>query len=617
MTAEPQSTELIQVVALLAAGVVAVPIFKRLGLGSVLGYLTAGLIIGPYGLRLITDAQAILHIAELGVVMFLFVIGLEMQPSRLWSLRRDIFGLGAAQVLVCGAMLTGLGLAAGLAPAVAFIAAMGFVLTSTAVVMQILEERGITSTERGQRMVSILLLEDLAIVPLLAIVALLAPGASVVNGGIHWQNIAIAAGSLAGLLVAGRFLLNPLFRLLADAHAREVLTAAALLVVLGSALAMQLGGLSMAMGAFLAGVLLSESVFRHQLEADIEPFRGILLGLFFLSVGMSLDLSVMATNWQIILAAVSGYMLTKAAGIYLVGRLFRASNRESIYRAALFAQGGEFAFVLYAAALVAGVFDARVNAILTATVIISMALTPIGLIVVRWLVPAPVQQSMDGVEEANHLAAKVLIIGFGRFGQVVSQSFLARGCDIAIIDTDTDMIRAAADFGFKIYYGDGTRLDVLRASGAATARMIAVCVNDRKSTNRIVELVKAEFPLAQTLVRSYDREHALELIHAGVDFQIRETFESAMRFGEEALRRLDVPEEELADIMQRLRERDAERVSLEIAGGLMAGRTLIQGNVPRPTPFTQPSRAARPLSEETAAVAASKSQPAGAVKTPL
>jgi glutathione-regulated potassium-efflux system protein KefB len=482
---------------------------------------------------------------------------------------------------------------------------MGFVLTSTAIVMQILDERGITSTERGQRMVSILLLEDLAIVPLLALVALLSPSAAAAGGGFHWQTIAIALGSLAALVLAGRYLLNPMFRLLADAHAREVLTAAALLVVLGSALAMQLSGLSMAMGAFLAGVLLSESTFRHQLEADIEPFRGILLGLFFLSVGMSLDLSVMAANWQFILLAVFSYMLTKAAGIYAVARLFRASHRESIYRAALFAQGGEFAFVLYAAATSAGIFDARINAILTATIIVSMALTPIGLIILTRLLPKA-RQSMDGVEEANNLAGNVLIIGFGRFGQVVSQWFLARGCDIAIIDTDTDMIRSAADFGFKIYYGDGTRLDVLRASGAGEARMIAVCIDDRQAANKILELAKAEFPLAQILVRSFDREHALELIHAGVDYQIRELFGSAMAFGEEALRRLDVPNDEVAEIGERLRQRDAERVSLEVAGGLAAGRALIQGNVPKPTPFTPPKRPARPLSEETASIAASK-----------
>lgn len=601
MAAEPQNTELISVVALLAAGVVAVPLFKRLGLGSVLGYLTAGIIIGPYGLKLFSDPQAILHIAELGVVMFLFVIGLEMQPSRLWSLRREIFGLGVAQVIACGALLTGVGVLMGFSPPVAFFAAMGFVLTSTAIVMQILDERGETSSAQGQRMISILLLEDLAIVPLLALVALFSPQAAS-DGGLHWQNVAIGAASLAALVLAGRYLLNPMFRIIADSQAREVLTASALLVVLGSALAMQLGGLSMAMGAFLAGVLLSESTFRHQLEADIEPFRGILLGLFFLSVGMSLDLLVMARNWQLILLAVLAYMLAKGLGIYAVARLFRAPQREAIARAALFAQGGEFAFVLYAAAAAAGIFDARINASLTATIIISMALTPLGLIALRRLLPKAAE-SMDGIEEANNLAGSVLIIGFGRFGQVVSQSFLARGCDIAIIDTDTEMIRAAADFGFKIYYGDGTRLDVLQASGAGTAKMIAVCIDDRRAANRIVELVKSEFPLAQVLVRSFDREHALELIQAGVDYQIRETFESAMKFGEEALRRLAVPEEELAEIVQRLRARDAERVSLEIAGGLMAGRALIQGNVPRPTPFTQPQRPARPLSEETAAVA--------------
>jgi glutathione-regulated potassium-efflux system protein KefB len=605
MATEPQNTELIQVVALLAAGVVSVPIFKRLGLGSVLGYLCAGLVIGPYGLKLFSDPQAILHVAELGVVMFLFVIGLEMQPSRLWSMRGDIFGLGVAQVATCGALLTGLGIAAGYSPTVAFIAAMGFVLTSTAIVMQVLDERGITATERGQRMVSILLLEDLAIVPLLALVALLAPGTAAAGSAIHWQTIAIALGSLAALVLAGRYLLNPMFRLLAEAHAREVLTAAALLVVLGSALAMQFGGLSMAMGAFIAGVLLSESTFRHQLEADIEPFRGILLGLFFLSVGMSLDLGVMAANWQLVLGAVCGYMLTKAAGIYIVARLFRASNRESVYRAALFSPGGEFAFVLYGAATLQGIFDARLNAILTATIIVSMALTPLGLIVITRLLPKA-RQSMDGVEEANNLAGNILIIGFGRFGQVVSQWFLARGCDITIIDTDTEMIRSAAEFGFKIYYGDGTRLDVLRASGAGDARMIAVCVDDRQAANKILELAKAEFPQAQVLVRSFDREHALELLRAGVDFQIRELFGSAMAFGEEALRRLDVPEDEVAEIGERLRQRDAERVSLELAGGLMAGRALVQGNAPKPTPFTPPKRAARPLSEETATIAASK-----------
>src|SRR5262245_15404236 len=352
--------------------------------------------------------------------MFLFVIGLEMQPSRLWSLRREIFGLGVAQVVTCGALLTGVGVLAGFPPVVAFIAAMGFVLSSTAIVAQILDERGDTATPAGQRIVSILLLEDLAIVPLLALVAFLAPGVPEATASGRWLAIGIALAAIAALLAAGKWLLNPFFRVLADAQAREVMTAAALLVVLGAALVMQVSGLSMAMGAFLAGVLLSESTFRHQLEADIEPFRGVLLGLFFLGVGMSLDLAVIARHWPLILIGVPAYMLVKSTGIYIVARGFKATHREGIYRAVLLAQGGEFAFVLYAAAAGVGLFDATINAVLTATVIISMALTPLGVFALRWLLPDD-EQSMDGIDAAEDLHGSVLVIGFGRFGQVSSQ----------------------------------------------------------------------------------------------------------------------------------------------------------------------------------------------------
>jgi glutathione-regulated potassium-efflux system protein KefB len=528
--------------------------------------------------------------------MFLFVIGLEMQPSRLWSLRRDIFGIGATQVVVCGLLLTGVAMAFGLTPKVAFFAAMGFVLTSTAVVAQILTERGDTATPEGQRMVSILLLEDLAIVPLLALVAFLAPGGEQ-GGEPTWLAILIAAAALAVVLGAGRFLINPFFRLLAAAQAREVMTAAALLVVLGSALIMQVSGLSMAMGAFLAGVLLSESSFRHQLEADIEPFRGILLGLFFLGVGMSLDLSVLKTDWRIIAAGVVCFMATQGAGTYFVARLFRAPHREALYRAALFAQGGEFAFVLYAAALGAGIFTPRVNAVMTTVVIVSMALTPIGVLTLRYLMPARIQ-SLDGVEEPHDLDASILMIGFGRFGQVVSQSFLARGFDVTIIDNDTEMIRSAAEFGFKVYYGDGARLDLLEASGARKARLIAVCVDNRYTATRIAEVVMEDFPDTRLMVRSYDREHALELVHKGVDTQIRETFESAMRFGETGLRELGVPDEEAAEIADELRRRDADRFALEVAGGIGAGRDLMRGNMPKPTPYTKPKRAGQVLGEQ-------------------
>ena len=326
-------TELVKVVVLLAAGVVAVPLFKRLGLGSVLGYLAAGLAIGPFGLGFFSEAQTILHIAELGVVMFLFVIGLEMQPTKLWSMRRQIFGLGLMQVAVCTALLTGVGMLGGLSGKVAFIAAAGFVLSSTAIVMQLLDESGDTSTPRGQRIVSILLLEDLAIVPLLAIVAFMAPEPAQAEVS-RWVTVGVAVAAVVGLIAVSRWLLNPLFRVLAHANAREVMTAAALLVVLGAALAMQWGGLSMAMGAFAAGVMLSESTFRHQLEADIEPFRGILLGLFFMSVGMSLDIPLVLADWKLLLAAVLSYMTLKGAGIYAVARITRASHGDGLQRAA-------------------------------------------------------------------------------------------------------------------------------------------------------------------------------------------------------------------------------------------------------------------------------------------
>jgi glutathione-regulated potassium-efflux system protein KefB len=586
---EVPTSELAKVVVLLAAGVVAVPLFKRAGLGSVLGYLTAGVIIGPFGFAVFSEPSTILHVAELGVVMFLFVIGLEMEPSRLWGLRRQIFGLGALQVCVCGALLTGIGILAGFAPIVAFIGGMGFTLTSTAVVVQVLEERGDTLTPLGQRAISILLLEDLAIVPLLAIVAFLAPVTAMAPSGSRWEHIAIAIAAVAALVAAGRWLLNPFFNILARAEAREVMTAAALLVVLGASLLMQFAGLSMAMGAFLAGVLLSESTFRHQLEADIEPFRGILLGLFFIAVGMSLDLALIVRDWQFIVLGTLAYMTAKALGIYLVARLLRTPHREAIYRTALFAQGGEFAFVLYAAAAAAGIFDGGVNASLTAIVILSMALTPLLILALRWM-PKEDKQSMDGVEVAEGLKANALVIGFGRFGQVASQHLLLRGIDVSIIEKDTEMIRAAADFGFKVYYGDGTRLDVLRTSGALEAEAILVCVDEPETANRIVEIVKSEFPLSKLYVRAFDRTHTLSLIKAGVDYQIRETLESAMTFGEQALIGLGVPREEAAEVTADARKRDAERLQLQLSGGIYAGRSLLRGNISIPTPLAPPKR---------------------------
>jgi monovalent cation:proton antiporter-2 (CPA2) family protein len=577
MAGESASVDLLPVVVLLGSAVVAVPLFKRIGLGSVLGYLAAGLAIGPFGIGLFDDPATILHVAELGVVMFLFIIGLEMQPSRLWSMRRDIFGLGLAQVLGCMALLSWVGVALGFPWGQSVIAGAGFVLTSTAIVMQFLEERGDLSTPKGGRIVSILLMEDLAIVPLLALAAFLAPGGGETTLGERATSAAIGLGAIVALVLSGRYLLDPLFRLLARARAREVMTAAALLVVLGAAYGMQLGGLSAAMGAFLAGVLLSESSFRHQLESEVEPFRGILLGLFFLAVGMSLDLAVIADNWQLVGASVVAFMILKAIGTYAIARGFGAPHREALERTVLMTQGGEFAFVLYGAALAVGLIDATANAVLTAIIIVSMILTPL-MVILYDRFARPVAVSTEGVEGPDGLSGTVLLIGFGRFSQIVAQTLLARGYTISTIDSDPEMIRAAGNFGFKVWYGDGTRLDILHAAGAARARTVVVGIDDREAATRIVTLMKAEFPLTPVLVRAYDRSHLMTLLRAGADEIVRETFESALVLGGRALAVLGDGPEVVEEVVDQVRKRDAERMALQFNEGLMAGSDLLLSN---------------------------------------
>lgn len=603
--AEPTGMGLGHAVGLLAVAVAAVPLFKRFKLGAVLGYLAAGLIIGPFGIGMIEDAEAVLHVAELGVVMFLFIIGLEMRPARLWSLRNEIFGVGAAQVVFCIALLTASVAAFGLPWYVSLIIGSGFALSSTAIVMQILEERNENNETDGQRVISILLFEDLAIVPLLAMVAVLAGiyGTTIENPQPIWMTVGLALAAVAAVYVIGKWALNPVFRILARYGGREVMTAGALLVVLGSAWAMDMGGLSMAMGAFLAGVLLSESSFRNQLEADVEPFRGILLGLFFLSVGMSLDLGVVIQDWRIVLAAVVASMAAKMLGVYGVARIMKAPHDEALKRAALMGEGGEFGFVLYGAALAAGLFDPRTAAIASAVIIVSMAVTPFRVMIADRL-KSRQAVSLEGIEEARNLRERVLIIGFGRFAQVVSQPLLARDVDVSIIDHDVEMIQAAGNFGFKVYFGDGSRLDVLRASGAADAETILVCVDKPETADRIVELVRAEFPLTKLFVRAYDRGHSLRLIQAGVEYHIRETFESALKFGEQVLIDLGFNADDVAETIEDVRRRDAERLTLQMTGGITAGRGLMRGNAvavtPAPEPYVKPRRESRALNEEAA-----------------
>lgn len=569
--------DFVAIVVLLAAAVIAVPLFRRLGLGSVLGYLAAGLVIGPFGFGVFNDPQSIIHVAELGVVLFLFLIGLEMQPARLWSMRGEIFGLGLLQVGVAIAALSWVGVALGYPVVPSLVAGTGFVLTSTAIVMQMLTERNAMALPKGRRIVAILLLEDLAIVPLLAMVAFLAPGGAETSIQDRVWGVGLGLAAIMALVLAGRYLLDPMFRILARSGAREVMTAAALLVVLGAAVLMQWGGLSMAMGAFLAGVLLSESSFRHQLEADIEPFRGLLLGLFFLGVGMALDIGTIAANWTVIAISVPAYILLKMGVIYGIGRLLKSSKSEALERAVLMAQGGEFAFVLYATATQVGILSPEWNANLTAIIICSMVLTPLMVILHDRYAPKRTP-SMTGVDEPVDLSARVLLIGFGRMGQIISQPLLARGHSLSMIDMDPQSIQNAAEFGFKVWYGDGSRLDILQTAGAASASLIIAAPNDRDAVTRIVELAKHEFPTVPVLARAFDRRHSLELVKAGADFQIRETLESAFAMGREALLTLGEDPELIEDVMASFRLRDQERLEMEAAGGLFAGRDLVLGN---------------------------------------
>lgn len=537
MAAEGSSFDLIQVVSLLGAAVVAVPLFKRLGLGSVLGYLAAGLAIGPYGLALVTDSHSIIHIAEFGVVMFLFVIGLEMKPSHLWGLRRQIFGLGSLQVVVSAILLTIVGTLFGASWAVSFICASGFVLTSTAIVMQVLGERQELASPRGQRIVSILLFEDLLIVPLLAIVEFLAPGTP--DGAAHatplWQTIGIALLSLSALVAAGLWVLNPLFRVLAASRAREVMTAAALLVVLGAGLLMEMGGLSMAMGAFVAGVLLSESSFRHQLEADIEPFRGLLLGLFFLGVGMSLDLKVVAENWGIIVSGVIALMVVKGLCVYGVARLARSNHADALDRALLMAQGGEFAFVLYSAAANAGVIDATVNANMTAIIVLSMAITPLILILHRRFAAQPAQTREADTFDEHH---PILVVGMGRFGQIVNSMLQMSGHSTTVIDLDPTTVAGFNRFGTKTHFGDASRPELLLAAGIENTRLLVIAIDNREQALSIARFAREVNPNIDIVARAYDRLHTFDLYQAGANEIVRETFDAAIRAGKRALERL-------------------------------------------------------------------------------
>jgi CPA2 family monovalent cation:H+ antiporter-2 len=573
---------------LLGGAVVSAPLFKRLGLGTVLGYIAAGVVIGPIA-HAISGGGEILSVAELGVVFLLFIIGLELKLSRLWQLRRDIFGLGTAQVLISGALLTALAYYSGLLDwRGAVVAGFGLALSSTAFALQILEDRGDLNTHYGQRSFSILLFQDLAIVPLLALTAFIAPQSE--HGGFSLSSAGIAIGAVVGLVLVGRYLLTPLFQIIGRTGAREAMIAAALFVVLGAATVMEMAGLSMAMGAFLAGLMLAESSYRHELEADIEPFRGILLGLFFMAVGLSLELQVVLNNWLLILIAVPLIMLAKTLVIHLICRIAGSPRVSAFKNATLLSQGGEFGFVLFTAAAASGVFPQATASLLIAIVTVTMALTPLVAAIPAFFDKPDSREELD--EDFEGAGADVFMIGFSRFGQIAAQILLAGGRSVTIIDQSADRIRQASRFGFRIYFGDGTRKDVLVAGGIEKAKIIAVCTQKVEVTDRIVDLIQSEYPDARLFVRAYDRVHALALRAKGVEYELRETLESGLLFGQKTLEGLGIAESEAVEVTDDIRKRDEARLQLQSVEGISAGREMLFNQPVQPEPLVKPRQEA-------------------------
>jgi monovalent cation:proton antiporter-2 (CPA2) family protein len=556
-------------VVFLGAAVVAVPIFKRLGLGSVLGYLAAGSLIGPFGLGLIGDVETVLHFAEFGVVLLLFVIGLELRPARLWRLRSEIFGLGLAQVAVTGVVLALLLSGAGMRTDAAILVGASLALSSTAFAVQILREKGDLAQPYGDRAFSILLFQDLAIVPLFALAALLDPGPKDAEQANFWIDAVLPLAAIGALIGIGRYALPPLFFIVARAKADEIFTAAALLVVIGAALAMESVGLSMALGAFIAGVLLAETEFRHQLESDIEPFRGLLLGLFFMGFGMTVNWGLVAANWWIVIGGTLALFAIKAGILYGLARVFGSSRNDAMRIAATIGQGGEFAFVLFGVAAGSGLLVGDMPSILSAIVTASLALTPAAVAFAeRYQTEDEESGEMEDVSEAQ--ASKIIVAGFGRVGQVVARIMRMRGYEVTLIDNSPRRIRMAGSFGSKVYYGDVRRIDVLKTAGADEADIIFLCIDDRDGARQAVERLKERFPNALLFVDTYDRFSKLELLEAGADEVVRETFESAIVLATRALERLG-DGEVVDELVEEFRRRDAELTRLQSEYGAREG----------------------------------------------
>lgn len=577
--AGPADTQALrEAVIYLTAAAVVVPLFARFRLGSVLGYLAAGALIGPSLLGLIRSPEAVAGLAEFGVVLLLFVIGLELKPSRLWAMKRDIFGLGTLQVLLCGLGLWGaFALTTSFTWQAALVLGLALSLSSTALVVGLMKERGELNTPLGERAFSILLLQDIAIVPLLIVVAAFSrlPNPDAPEG---LTLVLSSVAAIVGLVVLGRFLLNPAFRLISQAGAREVFVIAALLTVMGASYLMASFGLSMALGAFIAGVMLADSPYRHEVEADIEPFRGLLLGLFFISVGMSLDLSVLVSNPLRVMELVLVLMLVKFAVITCLGRLFGTPWRSAWRLGLILSQGGEFAFVLFKAAVAGLLITQGAASLFGAVVTISMGLTLILMAIVRRVLPEEErgEAHTEHLEVPHGASGTVIVIGYGRFGQIVTQMLHARGVDVVLIDRKPDQIDLSRQFGWRVYYGDGFRPEVLRAAGAENARMLIVTTGGGAWDPALLEPIRMALPNLKIVVRVHDRVHAMRMISAGEELVVRELFFSAVEMGRMVLRELGTSQETIEAIVEEYVRRDSERLALQVASGdIMAGHHTI------------------------------------------
>ena len=570
-------------VPLLGAALVFVLIFRKLGLGATLGYLVAGALVGPHVLGWVNDAERMLPVAEIGIALLLFLVGLELSPSRLWSLRRDIFGFGLAQVALCGLAIAAVvwGAARFSIPA-ALALGLPLALSSTAQVLPMLQSAGRLKTPFGERAFSILLFQDLSIVPLITITAALSRAPAPADAPPGWLLAIYTVLAVAGLIGAGRYVLRPLFRLIGNLGEREMFVFAGLFTVIAAAALMEALGMSAALGAFIAGVMLADSPYRHELEADVEPFRSILLGLFFLAVGMMLDLNAIADRPLFVAGMAAALVATKTAIIFGVARLFGMNWREAFALGLLLSQGGEFGFVLFAQAQEAQLVAPQALSVFGAIITVSMATTPFLMQISRRF---RAQAREERREEPRADGSSAIVIGYGRFGQTVAQMLILQGVSVSLIDTDVEMIDVAGGFGAKVYYGDGTRLDLLRQAGAADAQLLLFCQDGDGLDAERLHAIHEAFPDAAIFLRAYDRRSMIKAAGAPVTGAVREVFESAVSMGRMAMAALDVDETEQDRTEDRYRRNDAERLALQTeANDIYAARDRIitTGHVPDP-----------------------------------